>query len=138
MVSQLGWIATTHMEKATSGDLYISSIYWAITTLSTVGYGDFKGYTNEEYLYTMGVEFIGIGFFGFIMGSLNKIILSQDLDQDIIADRLDNIDYWLLKLDQSRKSKSLPKPLYDKIKQYIERSFVFDFHMLVKDNDFFD
>ncbi len=85
----------------------------------------------------MGVEFIGIGFFSFIMGSINRIILSQGRDQDIIEDRLDNIDVWLLKLDQSRKSKSLPKPLYDKIKEYIEHSFVLDFNMLVKDNNFF-
>lgn len=68
------------MQNATKGDLYISSIYWSITTLSTVGYGDFKGFTTTEYLYTMGVEFIGIGFFAFIMGSLNRIILSQELD----------------------------------------------------------
>jgi hypothetical protein len=66
----------TGMQNATPGDLYISSIYWAITTLSTVGYGDFKGSTTIEYLYTMGVEFIGIGFFSFIMGSINRIILS--------------------------------------------------------------
>jgi len=74
--SKDGWIVVQEMEYSTAGDLYISSIYWAITTLSTVGYGDFKGYTTEEYLYTIAVEFIGIGFFGFIMGSLNKIILS--------------------------------------------------------------
>jgi hypothetical protein len=67
--------------------------------LSTVGYGDFKGTTTMEYLYTMGVEFVGIGFFSFIMGSINRIILTQGRDQDIIDDRLENIDVWLLKLD---------------------------------------
>lgn len=30
-------------------DLYIQAIYWVITTLTTVGYGDFKGYTPTEY-----------------------------------------------------------------------------------------
>lgn len=42
-----------------------------------------------------------------------------------------------MKLDQTRKSKSLPKPLYDKIQQYITKSFVLDFNMLLKDNKFF-
>jgi hypothetical protein len=30
---------------------YIMSIYWVITTLTTVGYGDQKGYTKYEYLF---------------------------------------------------------------------------------------
>jgi hypothetical protein len=28
-----------------NGAIYIMSTYWVITTLTTVGYGDFKGYT---------------------------------------------------------------------------------------------
>lgn len=32
-------------------DVYITSTYWVITTLTTVGYGDFKGYTPQEYLF---------------------------------------------------------------------------------------
>jgi hypothetical protein len=72
------------MTQATSEDRYITSIYWVITTLTTVGYGDIKGYTTEEYLYTMGVEFIGIGFFSFIMGSINRIVISPGTDSDIV------------------------------------------------------
>jgi len=32
-------------------EVYITSIYWVITTLTTVGYGDYKGYTPDEYLF---------------------------------------------------------------------------------------
>jgi hypothetical protein len=38
-----------------------------LTTLTTVGYGDIKGYTSEEYGFTMGVEFVGILFFSIMM-----------------------------------------------------------------------
>jgi hypothetical protein len=31
--------------------VYIRAIYFIITTLTTVGYGDFKGFTNNEYLF---------------------------------------------------------------------------------------
>jgi hypothetical protein len=35
---------------------YITAFYWVVTTLATVGYGDVKGFTYEEYLYNMFVE----------------------------------------------------------------------------------
>jgi hypothetical protein len=35
---------------------YIIAVYWVVTTLATVGYGDFKGYNSDEYLFQIGVE----------------------------------------------------------------------------------
>jgi Ion channel len=54
--------------------LYITSLYFVATTLATVGYGDIKGKTFYEYLFVMVVEFVGIMFFSFIMGSINNIL----------------------------------------------------------------
>jgi voltage-gated potassium channel Kch len=50
-----GWISSlgTNLPQVT---LYIASLYWTFTTLTTVGYGDIVGYTTEEYIYTMVVE----------------------------------------------------------------------------------
>ena len=53
---------------------YITSIYWVVTTLTTVGYGDVYGHTSFEYVYTMFVEFLGIAVFSMIMSSVNHII----------------------------------------------------------------
>jgi len=50
--------------------IYLRALYWVVTTLTTVGYGDIKGFTSLEYQYTMFVEFVGILFFSFIMGSI--------------------------------------------------------------------
>lgn len=46
-----------------------------MTTLATVGYGDVRGFTWQEYVFNMFVEFIGIAFFSFVMGSINNIFL---------------------------------------------------------------
>ena len=49
--------------------LYISSIYWVIASFSSVGYGDIKGFTTEEYMYQILIEMIGIGFYGYMIGT---------------------------------------------------------------------
>ena len=87
--------------------------------MTTVGYGDFKGYIKEEYLFQMAVEFMGIAFFSFIMGSINNDFLKERKATDIIDEKLEEVDMWLVQLDTSRSTKSLPKVLYDKIKNYI-------------------
>lgn len=38
------------VDRTNKTNVYITSIYWVITTLTTVGYGDYKGYTPKEYL----------------------------------------------------------------------------------------
>ena len=98
--------------------VYITSLYWVVTTLTTVGYGDIYGKTKEEFIYTMIVEFIGILVFSIIMSTVNSFLSAQG-DVDIVEAKSDQVDVWLVKLDNSRMSKSLPKILYDKIKVYI-------------------
>jgi len=109
-----------------------------VTTLTTVGYGDIKGSTYQEQLFTMAVEFIGIAFFALIMGSINRTLGQEGGVSDIIDDRLQAVDRWLLKLDSTLKDKWLPRPIYEKIKEFINSSLRHDFDMLIDGYDFFD
>ena len=59
-----------------------------MTTLTTVGYGDIYGTTNEEYIYTMIVEFIGILVFSIIMSTVNTFLSAQG-DIDIVEAKSD-------------------------------------------------
>ena len=117
---------------------YITSIYWVVTTLTTVGYGDVYGHTSFEYIYTMFVEFLGIAVFSMIMSSVNHIIGPAQGGDDIISEKLEKVDIWLVKLDNSRLSKSLPKILYDKIKLYIHESLLYDHKKLVDGYEFLE
>jgi hypothetical protein len=115
---------------------YITSFYWSVTTLATVGYGDVKGFTWQEYCFTMFVEFIGIAFFSFVMGSINNNFLTDSSSKEYVAAKIEQVDIWLVKLDNSRTSKSLPKILYEKIKVYIRESLHYDHKKLVYGFDF--
>ena len=57
----------------------------------------------------MIVEFLGIGVFSYLMGSINSLMGSDYTLQDIIDERMENVEMWLRKLEKSR-SKNFSTP----------------------------
>lgn len=44
-------------------ELFIFSTYWVCTVITCVGYGDYTGSTNIEYLFSLALEFTGFIIF---------------------------------------------------------------------------
>jgi len=74
----------------------------------------------------MCVEFLGIGFSSYLMGSINNLIGSEETLQEIIDERMENIELWIRKLEKARP-KNFSKNLYNSIKDYTEKSYLYDF-----------
>ena len=49
---------------------YIFAFYWIFEVITTVGYGDFTGWTSAEQLYSILVQFVGLVFFSLLMGHI--------------------------------------------------------------------
>ncbi len=73
----------------------------------------------------MGVEFVGILVFSIMMGFINDIFDKSEDDEEDSA-KLEEVDKWLVNLDNSRMSKKLPDVLYAKIRLYINQSIIYD------------
>jgi hypothetical protein len=58
-------------------EIYANAFYFILTTITTVGYGDITGSTTIEYMFSMGVEFIGLTFFSFLTGTIS-VMFSGD------------------------------------------------------------
>ena len=56
----------------------MDAVYWAITTLTTVGYGDITPSTNLAKLFTMSIMVLGVGVYGFVIGNIAQILGDQE------------------------------------------------------------
>ena len=68
------WIKVYGIEEEFWYVKYISSIYWAITTMITVGYGDIKPINNNEKLYCIFTMLLACCIFTYTMYTMGVVI----------------------------------------------------------------
>ena len=95
-----------------NSNLYVTSIYFTVTTITTVGYGDISpgDTTRLERVFCIFIMVIGVIAFSFASGSLASIIQNYDTQNAKLAEQL-NI------LDKMYKDYCLPLDLYSRLKQ---------------------
>ena len=67
---------------------YLSSFYYTITTITTVGYGDISGSTQIEKCFCILIMIIGVISFSFASGSLASIIQNYDSQNAMFQERV--------------------------------------------------
>jgi hypothetical protein len=90
---------------------YTASLYWAITTMATVGYGDINTQNNYEVAFTVFAMCVGASAFGYTIG--------------IISDRVQNAEIWVVghrtKMGcflHYSNAMALPYPLHKRVKKH--------------------
>jgi voltage-gated potassium channel len=74
---------------------YIVSLYWAITTLTTVGYGDITPTTNISRIYTMGVMLVGVGVYGVIIAQFSRLMMLVDKYTEERKEKMNGLSQYL-------------------------------------------
>ena len=99
--------------------IYFNAFYFILTTITTVGYGDISGSTTNEYLFSMCVEFIGLTFFSFLTGTISVMFSGDQSFESLINARMEELDLWLLRLENCNSEGKIPNKLYHSIKEFI-------------------
>jgi hypothetical protein len=65
-------------DEGNTGEIYITSLYYTVTTMTTVGYGDINGANTVERAVSIMIMLIGVIAFSFATGSLSSILSNYD------------------------------------------------------------
>lgn len=82
------WLEPFVSKNYTDSELYTTSFYWTITTITTVGYGDIHGVLPGEKLFNSLVMIIGVILFTFANGSLTSILQNYDEKNKVLSAKI--------------------------------------------------
>ena len=86
---------------------YFFSLYWTITTVFTMGFGDIHAYNSLENAFSIIWMVFGVIFFSIIIGTLSSIIANSESRETILKKKLQILEDFAKKtsLSQSLKRK---------------------------------
>ena len=64
------------------------SIYWAFTTVSSVGYGDISASNNLEMFVGMIIMLAGTTFYAHAIGSLTSLLTELNIDNEQLNQKI--------------------------------------------------
>eukprot|EP00929_Paragymnodinium_shiwhaense_P114329 TRINITY_DN8268_c0_g1_i4.p1 TRINITY_DN8268_c0_g1~~TRINITY_DN8268_c0_g1_i4.p1 ORF type:complete len:797 (+),score=89.47 TRINITY_DN8268_c0_g1_i4:136-2526(+) len=72
------WLNNYRDVSSSASRVYVAAMYWAMTTMTTVGYGDIVPYTDTERLFAIVGMVIGGAFYGYLVGTITEIVTLSD------------------------------------------------------------
>lgn len=104
------WVIYKGILNETSLRKYINSIYWAMTTVTTCGFGDISAKNDIEYVISLIWVLFGVFFYSFTIGTLSTILVNMNTKTNLMSKKLNIINHY-------SKENKLDKDLCNEIKR---------------------
>jgi voltage-gated potassium channel len=94
-------------------DQYLRGVYWCVTTIATIGYGDYTPShdSNTQIIYTVVVMIFGVGMYGYIIGNVATLIANIDVARARYQAKMEEINDFF-------RTKRVPGALQSRVRNY--------------------
>ena len=109
-----GWVLIGAAEaERPHFDQYLRGVYWCVTTIATIGYGDYtpNHNSNLQIVYTIAVMVFGVGMYGYIIGNVATLIANLDTARAAYQEKMEEINDFL-------RTKRVPAALQTRVRDY--------------------
>ena len=107
------WAARADILDSSPVAQYIRSLYWTITTMTTVGYGDITPARTVEYVFSAVIMLMGASLYAFIIGSVASLLSSIQAAKNSHWERIDSVTEFL-------RQRHVPPEIDAKVRNYYE------------------
>ncbi|KAK9842771.1 hypothetical protein WJX74_002162 [Apatococcus lobatus] len=118
--SWLTSVGDSDLSGAAQVHQYIAAVYYAMTTIATVGYGDIHATTSTERIAATLIMFTGVLFFGFVISSLSDLISHMGGTARravLLRQKAEEVEAWL-------QLRQVPRGLGARITAYFSDAWV--------------
>lgn len=130
-------IEETYVGNAELNDeqIYVKTLYYVITTISTVGFGDIGPTTSKEIAFVMFIQFLGVVIFAYLTGNITSILMNMNQREKILSEKEINLDKWFLDMNSHHRFK-IAEDLQKNIKDYFMYYWENDHSSLLSETNF--
>jgi voltage-gated potassium channel len=107
------WAARAGIVESGPIAQYVRSLYWTITTMTTVGYGDITPARTLEYVFSAIIMLMGASLYAFIIGSIASLLSSIQAAKNSHWERIDSVTEFL-------RQRNVPAEIDAKVRNYYE------------------
>ena len=107
-----------------------NGMWFALVTLTTVGYGDIVPVNNDERIFTVVMEFVGLTVFGMVIGTITQIAADFNVQKKLMNERTQEVDQYMR---ERGLSKGLQRRIRSFYEYYLERKSVFNVSEVLSD-----
>lgn len=127
----VGWLYMDDLQDYQTGQSeYIRALYWTVTTIATVGYGDITPSTDVQRIYTIFVMMLGAGVYATVIGNIASILGNLDITKAAQMKKMAQVDSFL-------KARNIPADMRRRVRDYymyiIDRGWGEDESLLLND-----
>ena len=116
-------------DAETIGDQYVAALYWAFTTMTTVGYGDITAESVAEKWYSIVIMMLGATVFGYILANIATLMGQLNAREAKVTQNICATDEFL---SEKNIGKVLQKNIKTHIRFALSCSSVFDEYSILQ------